>query len=74
MKILAAHDAEGKIHYVVVSPPDAPPATVTTETSLLITEVAQPDGVDLTEVLQHFQDFRVEVQEAKLIRTKSKAR
>ena len=74
MKILAAHDAEGKIHSVVVSPPDAPPATVTTETSLLITEVAQPDGVDLTEVLQHFQDFRVEVQEAKLIRTKSKAR
>ena len=73
MKILAAHDAEGKIHYVVVSPPDGPPATVTTETSLLITEVAQPDGVDLTEVLQHFQDFRVEVKEAKLTRSKSRA-
>jgi hypothetical protein len=73
MKILAAHDAEGKIHYVVVSPPDAPPATVTTETSPLITEVAQPEGVDLTEVLQHFQDFRVEVKEAKLTRSKSRA-
>ena len=74
MRICTAHDAEGKIHYVVVSPPDAPPATVTTETGLLVTEVAPPAGLDLAKLLEHFPDFRVEVQEAKLIRTKSKAR
>jgi hypothetical protein len=74
MRILTAHDAEGKIHYVVVSPPNAPPATVTTEAGLLVTEVTPPAGLDLDKLAQHFQDFRVEVQEAKLIRTKSKAR
>jgi hypothetical protein len=72
MKILTAHDAEGKIHYVVVSPPGAPPATVTTETGLLVTQVEPPAGLDLAKVLQNFPDFRVEVKEAKL--TKQNAR
>jgi hypothetical protein len=39
MKILVAHDAEGAIHHLVVSPPDAPPATVTTEQGLSITQI-----------------------------------
>jgi hypothetical protein len=82
MRILTAHDAQGNIHHVVVSPADAPLATVTTETGLLVTEVEVPEmlsGLDrsdpedsrqqLAEVLQHLQDFRVEVGvEAKLIR------
>jgi hypothetical protein len=74
MRILTAHDAEGRIHYVVVSPPDAPPATVTTETGLFVTEVEPPAGLDLAKPSQHFPDFRVEVKDAKLIPTKSKAR
>ena len=74
MRIRTAYDAEGKIHYVVVSPPNAPPATVTTEAGLFVTEVAPPAGLDLDKLAQHFQDFRVEFQEAKLTRTKSKAR
>ena len=82
MRILAAHDARGNIHHVVVSPPDAPVATITAEPSLLITELEIPEtmsGLDLSdperssqrlsEVLQHFQ---VEVgAKAKLIRKKS---
>jgi hypothetical protein len=75
MRILAAHDAEGNIHQVVVSPAGAPPATVTTESGLLVTEVEPPEGIsgrDLAKVLQHLQDFRVEVKEGKLTRTKSK--
>jgi hypothetical protein len=82
MRILAAHDAEGNIHQVVLSPPDAPLATVTTEPGLLITEIEAPavmSGLDLSdpersthqlsEVLQHLRHFRVEVgAKAKLIR------
>jgi hypothetical protein len=68
MRILTAHDAEGRIHYIVVSPPNAPTATVTTEAGLLITEV-EPSGLDLDKV-QDFQDFRVEVTEGKLLREK----
>jgi hypothetical protein len=82
MRILAVHDAEGNIHQIVVSPPDAPPATVTTEPGLLISEIEAPEvmsGLDLSdperssqqlsEVLQHFQ---VEVgAKAKLVRKKS---
>jgi hypothetical protein len=82
MKIVVAHDAEGNIHHLVVSPPDAPPATVTTEPGLLISEIEAPEvmsGLDLSdperssqqlsEVLQHFQ---VEVgAKAKLVRKKS---
>jgi hypothetical protein len=88
MRILAAHDAEGNIYQVVVSPPGAPPATVTTEPGLLITEIEAPEmmsGLDLSdsersnqqlsEVLQHLYDFRVEVgAKAKLIRKKSEGR
>jgi hypothetical protein len=84
MRVLAGHDVEGNIHYVVVSPADAPPATVTTETSLLVTEVEAPEGLDLSDpkgsqrqlqkVLQYLRDFRVEVGKAKLVRKKSKAR
>ena len=44
MRIVTAHDLEGDIHYVVVSPSDAPPATVNTETGLLVTEVEPPKG------------------------------
>ena len=82
MKILVAHDAKGNIHHLVVSPPNAPPATVTTEPGLLISEIEAPEvmsGLDLSdperssqqlsEVLQHFQ---VEVgAKAKLVRKKS---
>jgi hypothetical protein len=82
MRIFAAHDAEGNIHEVVVSPPDAPPATVMTEPGLLISEIEAPEmmsGLDLndpecssqqlSEVLQHLRHFRVEVgTKAKLIR------
>jgi hypothetical protein len=82
MRVLVAHDAEGTIHQVVLIPPDAPPATVTTEPGLLITEIQAPEvmsGLDLrdpersnqqlSEVLQHLRHFRVEVGgKAKLIR------
>jgi hypothetical protein len=84
MTVLAGHDAEGNIHYVVVSPADAPPATVTTtETGLLVTEVeapkvisglSEPKGSQLGEVLQFLRDFRVEVGKAKFVRKKSKER
>ena len=85
MMVLAGHDVEGNIHYVVVSPADAPPATVTTGASLLVTEVEAPEGLEslgdpkgskrqLQKVLQYLQDFRVEVGKAKLVRKKSKAR
>jgi len=88
MRILAAHDVEGNIHQLVVSPPDAPPATVATEPGLLITEIEIPDamsgldlsdpersGQQLSEVFQHPHDFRVEVgAKAKLIRKKSQGR
>jgi hypothetical protein len=74
MRVLAAHDAEGNIHQLVVSPPDAPLATVTPESGLLITEVEAPkvisgldlsdperSGQQLSELLQHLHDFRIEV-------------
>jgi hypothetical protein len=88
MRILAAHDAKGNIHQVVVSPSDAPVATVTTEHGLLMTEIEAPElmsGLDLSdperssqqlsEVLQHLQHFRVEVgAKAKLVRKKTEGR
>jgi hypothetical protein len=84
MRIVAAHDVEGNIQHVVISPADAPPATVTTETGLLATEVEAPDLIaelsdpkdsqQMRKVLQDLQDFRVEVGNAKLVRKKSKAR
>ena len=43
MRIFAALDAEGNIHQIVVSPPDAPLATVTTEPGLLMTEIEAPE-------------------------------
>jgi hypothetical protein len=88
MRILAAHDAEGNIHQVVVHPPDAPPATVTTEPGLTVTEIEAPEmmsGLDLSdlersrqklsEVLQHLRHFRVEVgAKAKLVRKETEER
>jgi hypothetical protein len=87
MRILAAHDAQGNIHHVVISPEDAPHATVTTETDpgLLVTEVEVPEvlskldlvdpeasGRQLDEVLQQLQEFRVEVKaKGKLVRKDS---
>ena len=84
MRILAAHDAEGNVHHVVISTADAPPATVTTETDpgLLVTEVEIPDmlskldlsdlessGRQLDKILQQLQDFQVELKaKGKLIR------
>jgi hypothetical protein len=71
---------------LVVSPADAPHATVTTtETGLLVTEVeaaqvisglsdAKHSQRQLGEVLQYLQDFRVEVGKAKLVRKQSKQR
>jgi hypothetical protein len=88
MRIFVAHDVEGNIHQIVVSPPDAPLATVTTEPGLLMTEIEAPEmmsgldlsdpersGQQLSEVLQHLQHFQVEVgAKAKLIRKKSEGR
>jgi predicted metalloprotease with PDZ domain len=81
MRILAAHDAEGNIHHLVVSPADAPLATVTTEAGLLVTEVEAPEAVfgldlrgpedsreELDKVLEYLRDFRVEVGKGKLQR------
>jgi hypothetical protein len=80
VRILAAHDAEGNIHHLVVSPADAPLATVTSETGLLVTEVEAPEvvsGLDLSgpgsrkeldRVLEYLRDFRVEVGKGKLQR------
>jgi hypothetical protein len=85
MRILAAHDTQGNIKQIVVCPADAPLATVTAQTGLLVTEVEAPEelsGADLSdpegsrrqlaEVLQHLQDFRIEGEvKAKLIRKSS---
>jgi hypothetical protein len=81
MRMLAAHDAEGNIHHLVVSPADAPLATVTTETGLLVTEVEAPEvfsGLDLSDpegsreeldkLQEYLRDFRVEVGKGKLQR------
>ena len=82
MRLLAAHDAEGNIRQVVLSPADAPPATVTTEPGPLITEIEAPEvmsGLDLSdregavqqlsEVFQRLRHFRVEAgAKAKLVR------
>jgi len=85
MRILAAHDAAGNIHEVVLSPADAPPATVTTETGLLVTEVKAPKGISrldlsdpdrsrrqLEKFSRQLQEFRVEVGKAELVRKKKK--
>jgi hypothetical protein len=71
MRIFAAHDAQGSIEYVVINPPDAPPATVKIE-GLLVTEVdasemisgldlSDPEGSrrQLTEVLKRLSDSLV---------------
>jgi hypothetical protein len=84
MRIFAAHDAEGNIHQIVVSPPNAPLPTVTTEPGLLMTEIQVPatmsqldlsdperSSQQLSEVFQNLRHFRVEVAAAKLIRKKS---
>jgi hypothetical protein len=83
MRILTAHDPEGHIHEVVLSPADAPPATVTTETGLLVTELEAPVGVSgldlsdpersrqqLDKLVQQLRDSHVEVKTAKLRRKK----
>ena len=85
MRILAAHDTQGNIQHIVVSPADSPLATVTAESALLVTEVEVPEeltGLDLSdpeashgrlaEVLLHLQEFRIEGEvKAKLIRKSS---
>jgi hypothetical protein len=85
MRIFAAHDTEGNIHQIVVSPPNAPLPTVTTEPGLLMTEIQAPatmsqldlsdperSSQQLSEVFQNLRHFRVEVgAAAKLIRKKS---
>jgi hypothetical protein len=85
MRILAAHDTQGNIQHIVVSPADLPLATVTVENALLVTEVEVPEelaGLDLSdpeeshgrlaEVLLHLQEFRIEGEvKAKLIRKSS---
>ena len=66
MRMLAAHDAEGNIYQVVVSPPDAPPATAATQPGLLITEVVVPEtirGLDLSDPEQAAQQLSRFVQE-----------
>jgi hypothetical protein len=85
MRIFAAHDAAGNIHEVVLSPANAPPAMVTTETGLLVTEVEAPEGTSgldlsdpdrsrrqLDKLSQQLQESRVEVGKAKLVRKKKK--
>jgi hypothetical protein len=87
MRIIAAYDAEGNIHHVVVSPADAPLATVTTESGLLMTEVEPPEviaGLDLNDAkasprrlakfMEQLKDLRVEAEgKGKLVRRKTKA-
>ena len=80
MKVLAAHDADGNVQYIVVSPEGAPTATVATESTLFVTEVDAADvmpGLDdrehsdrrVAEVMQQLQQFRVELKgRAKLVR------
>jgi len=83
MRVLAMHDAQGNIHHIVVGPPDSPPAVVTAEPGLLVTEVEAPEEIadldlsdpqsqrQLNEVLQN---FRVEAQaEGRLVRKASEA-
>ena len=83
MRILTAHDAKGYIHEVVISQTDAPPATVTTDTGLLVTEVEAPgeiSGLDLSDpersrrqldkVVQQLQGLRVQIGKSKLVREK----
>jgi hypothetical protein len=84
MRILAAHDAAGNIHEVVLSPADAPPATVTPEPGLLLTEVEAPEGIrldlsdpdrsrgQLEKFSRQLQELRVEVGKAELVRKKKK--
>jgi hypothetical protein len=89
MRMIAAHDEQGNIHHVVISPEDAPLATVTTETApgLLVTEVEVPEmiakldpsdpeagGQQLDQVLEQLQEFRVEVDKGKLVQKGSKGR
>jgi hypothetical protein len=86
MRIVAAHDAQGNIDYVVISPADAPLGTVTTDTNpgLLVTEVEVPEtlskleltgpeaGRQLEEVLR--QEFQVEAKGKGKLVPKGKAR
>jgi hypothetical protein len=75
MPILAISDVQGNIQQIVVSPADAPFATVTAETGPSVTSEIEVSGflseVDLSnlegslrqvsELTQHLQDFRIEV-------------
>ena len=85
MRILAAHDAAGNIHEVVLSPAGAPPATITTETGLSVTEVKAPAGISKTDLSdpdrsrrqleklsRQLQELRVEVGKAELVPKKKK--
>jgi hypothetical protein len=78
MRILATHDTQGNIHHIVMGPADSPPAVVTAEPGLLVTEVEAPEelaDLDLSDpqIQRHLDEvlrnFRVEAQaEARLVR------
>lgn len=83
MRILVAHDPAGQIHEVVLSPADAPPATVTMQSGLLVTEVEAPEGTSgldlsdpersrkqLDKLVQQLRESHVEVKKDKLARKK----
>jgi hypothetical protein len=76
MRVFATHDAEGTIHHISMGPPDSPPAVVTAEPGLLVTEVAAPEITKLDpsapegqrELAEILQRFRVEKAEGTLVR------
>jgi hypothetical protein len=83
MRIFTAHDPKGHIHEVVITPSDAPPATVSADNGLLVTE-AEPSkemsGLDLRDLehnrsqfdkaVQQLRELRVQVGKTKLVSQK----
>lgn len=80
MRIFTTHDAKGHIHEVVISPRDAPPATVSTDNGLLVTEAEPPEqmsSLDLRDLehnrrqfdkaVQQLRELRVQVGKTKLV-------
>jgi hypothetical protein len=67
MKVAAIHDADGRIQSLVVRPPDAPEAAVSTVTGQRVTDVEPPDAaLDLTDaeslqrLAEKLQQYRVQ--------------
>jgi hypothetical protein len=52
MRIFAVHDAEGAISEFVTSPDDGPVAGIVPRSGMVITEIAVPDDIALTQDLE----------------------